>query len=657
MLYRTAKTRLPLSAFVPFILCCLFVLTLSRALLAWWQADLLPEGSLGFIFLTGLRFDIASLCALFALPLLIAVLFSLCGWVPRQLMLLLRAWCAAALAFLVMNEAATPGFMAEYGVRPNHIYVQYLIYPQEVIKTLWGGHKLELLCSLLLIAAAMALGWYVSGKCLNRGRQQKGNRITLVLQLIALLVLVPLGIRSSLGHRPLNPSVAAFCDSPLVNTLPLNSSYSAIYALTKLGSVKLDASTIYARVPVEQVLTAARSLSDVNALPARDGCPLLQQIEPAPSFVPVNGKMRNVVIVLEESLGADFVKSLGGLELTPQLERLKVKGWWFERMYAAGHRSIRGIEAVSAGFPPSPLDSIVKLLPRGDSYATLAQIYRGLGYHTSFIYGGESHFDNMRSYFLNNGMEDVIEQKDYQNPSFVASWGVSDEDLFAAAHQSFLRDHEAGQPFFSLVFTSSFHDPFEIPQGKVSLDFAAGEEEARYLAVKYADYALGSFMDQALASPYARDTVFLIIADHESKVRAQGVFPLDKFRIPALIIAPGLPAQSDSRIVSQIDMPPTLLALSGFKGAVPYVGQDLNRATAKERALVQFNQIFGLLDRSGFIALTPGQAAATFRLNAQGQLERAPRSAEDIERAATLENLGPLMYLQGYMSKNCISYE
>ena len=107
----------------------------------------------------------------------------------------------------------------------------------------------------------------------------------------------------------------------------------------------------------------------------------------------------NIVIILEESLGATFVESLGGIPVTPELEKLKKKGWWFENLYATGTRSARGIEAVVAGFPPTPARSVVKLSLSQNNFSTLGSILSKKGYLSEFIYGGESHFDNMSGFF------------------------------------------------------------------------------------------------------------------------------------------------------------------------------------------------------------------------------------------------------------------
>lgn len=136
-----------------------------------------------------------------------------------------------------------------------------------------------------------------------------------------------------------------------------------------------------------------------------------------------HGKRKNLVILLQESLGAQFVGSLGGLPLTPNLDELMAEGWQFTQMYATGTRSVRGIEAVTTGFPPSPSRAVVKLSKSQTGFFTIADLLKAQGYHTQFIYGGEANFDNMKTFFFGNGFDQIVEEDDYNNPSFVGSWG------------------------------------------------------------------------------------------------------------------------------------------------------------------------------------------------------------------------------------------
>ena len=94
----------------------------------------------------------------------------------------------------------------------------------------------------------------------------------------------------------------------------------------------------------------------------------------------------------------------------------------------------------------------------------------------------------MRRFFLNNGFDEVVDENDFEQPVFRGSWGVSDEDVFKRAHEQYLGAGE--RPFFSLLFTTSNHEPFDIPAGRVT----PSEYGARETAVKYADHALGQFL-------------------------------------------------------------------------------------------------------------------------------------------------------------------
>src|SRR4029079_6410925 len=121
--------------------------------------------------------------------------------------------------------------------------------------------------------------------------------------------------------------------------------------------------------------------------------------------------------------------------ISPNLDRLANQGIWFDQLYATGTRSVRGIEAAVAGFPPTPALSVVKLSKAQQSLSTLSSVLPQSVYRSEFVYGGESHFDTMRAFFLGNGFNSVVDRQHFTTPKFVGSWGVSDEDLFDKAHE------------------------------------------------------------------------------------------------------------------------------------------------------------------------------------------------------------------------------
>ncbi|CAH0532064.1 Phosphoglycerol transferase I [Allocatenococcus thiocycli] len=616
----------PLQPIAVFSLFSLAFLSLSRILLLFWQSDRIESfQDLIYILGQGVRVDFATLCWLFILPALLSALLPLKGKIGSGWKWILRLWMVAGLWILVYMELATAPFIQEYDLRPNRLFIEYLIYPKEVMSMLWTGYKLELFIGAAGTAITLILGWKWSKKLTDSAQQIHWKWRPLLAILVVLIGVA--GARSSLGHRPLNPAMVAFSSDPLLNDLTLNSSYSLLFAVNNMKSEK-SAEQFYGKMDSQKMLEIVRESSkksDFNP----ELLPTMNH-----NSATYKGKPKNLVILLQESLGTQFVGSLGGLPLTPNLDKLTEEGWLFTQMYATGTRSVRGIEAVTTGFPPSPSRSVVKLSKSQTGFFTIADLLKNQGYHTQFIYGGEANFDNMKTFFFGNGFEQIVEEKDYRNPGFVGSWGVSDEDLYNKADEEFERLSKNDKPFFSLVFTSSNHSPYEYPQGKIE------KYDENYMtrnnAVKYSDYALGTFFEKAKKSGYWDDTIFIVIADHDARVSGANLVPVKHFHIPALIIGKGIEPRKDDRISNNIDMPPTLLSLIGVDAKSPMIGRDLTKPLAREdeRAMMQYDKNFGYLTRDNLVVFSPGEKVTTLSYDFENKTMQ-PLDVEEaiVERA------------------------
>lgn len=564
----------------------LIALSLSRALLfALYFERISVIEHWPLLMLSGVRADLIVIGYLLALPLLAAPLLLLRPirsiW-PK----FLRVWFIISLLFLLFMEAATPAFIAQYDVRPNRLFIEYLLYPQEVISTLWYGFRGWLIITTAFtLVAIMAL---IRLSQITFIQPRKTSYAAALAVWPILLILTTLAIRSTFDHRPANPAFFARTDDALINSLIISSAYSVEFALYNMQH-EASASEQYGKLNETELRDF---ITHVDYLKGSDfpyqEYPTVHKLEASRQ----REKPLNVVIILEESLGYGFYER----GLTPELERLGKEGWWFEQLYATGTRSVRGIEAVIAGFLPTPARSTVKLSLSQQKFFTLADVLERQGYHTEFVYGGESHFDNMRSFFTGNGFANIIDENSFSNPDFVSTWGVSDEDLFATAHKRLAALNHAKQPFFSLIFTSSNHEPFELPADKVA-PLPNVPQQSVENAVRYADFALGKFMARAQQSDYWDNTLFLIVADHDSRVYGDALVPVDKFHIPALITGADIQPRKISSITSQIDLAPTLLSLAGVSAYVPTLGQDLSSSKPPaNRAFLQFNQTFAYLD-------------------------------------------------------------
>jgi phosphoglycerol transferase MdoB-like AlkP superfamily enzyme len=610
-----------LGPFAPLLLAWLAVvlfLATTRAVFAVaWHDAIAGTEQLWLMFPIGLRMDTVLACYLL-LPAAVALAVLPAGRVRDALV---AAWFALWTTLIVFLELSTPPFIAEFDKRPDRIFLEYLGYPREQFAMMWGDHKLALIGVPLITGLVAWLAWRGSRRLLAATPHWSWWQRLLALPLA--IVVLFYGGRSSLEPRPANISTASFSTNRLVNELTLNSTYTVAYAANSMRN-EVDSSKLYGEMPWDEVRARVARYQGVAASAYAD--PQSIQHRQAVAAVP---HPRDLVIVLEESLGATYTGHLGGVPVTPNIDRLSKDGIDFTQMYATGTRTARGMEAVVAGFPPSAQLSVLKLPGSQSGFFTLASLLKRHGYDTLFVYGGAANFDNMRAFYLGNGFDRVIEERDFPAPGFVASWGVSDEDLLVRTSAELAKPH--ARPLFVLVMSSSNHDPFEIPAGKIEPYNAP--LFSRENAIKYSDYAIGRFFELERAQPAYADRIYMVAADHDARVFGAPLVPIEHFRIPAFIIGPGVPVGPYDRVASQIDLAPTLLGLLGVDAPTPLPGRDLLRLPADDpgRALMQYDLNHGFRVGDRLVVHQPKKPAQTFRIEGTAQVPVLVPIADDPE--------------------------
>jgi len=615
----------------------LLILSLSRiVLIAWYWDRVAPTGGSLFILLQGIRFDLVLMGMLIGPALLAAPWVSGRKYGSR----VLRYYLVAVTFFIVWVELGTIPYIDQYDARPNFIYVEYLKYPREVFSMLLTSYGfLMVLVAFVTFLSAMA-AWRLTRSASRSISNKRIPGALLLMPVIAVLIFAM--IRSTLDHHPVNPSTVAFTTDSMVNQLPLNSAYTLIYAIYEQYRDSKGGAANYGKMDEAEALRIVVEDAGLEAkVDLQSDTPTMHdQVATRRLSRPMN-----LVIVLEESLGAEFVGSLGGKNLTPNFDGLADQGIWFEQLYATGTRSVRGLEAIISGFPPTKKRSTVKLTETQTNFFTIASVLQKQDFHTSFIYGGSAHFDNMRRFFLNNGFQTVIDQKDFEDPRFVATWGVSDEDLFLKAHEYL--SSKGDQPFFSLIFSSSNHKPFEIPEGRVVT--RDGPDGPRETAVAYADYAMGRFLDMARSSNYWDNTLFLIVSDHNSRVKGASLIPVKRFHIPGVIIGNGIEPRRIPGITSQIDLLPTLLSLMGVDSRHPAIGRDLTLPrfyNGGGRAQMQYHDLQGWLVDGKVVIMQPKLPIQSYLYQPGGSLISDPAPDRALEQKALAHAKWPVMMIR-----------
>jgi len=496
-------------------------------------------------------------------------------------------------------------FWEEFGSRFNFIAVDYLIYTTELARNIIESYPLSLILTGIFIASALPsyliykVGVRRAGKTSHLSRPARAA--FLAFWLAALVVL-------HWSYRP--PAVSG---DNQINEL----SYNGIYRLfSAYRHNQLDYRQFY---PVMEATAALDILRDSLSQPETvwDQRPesLTRRVESKTSE-----KRLNVIQIVVESLGSDL---LG--EDTPNLNALIDDSLYFANLRATGTRTVRGIEALTLGVPPTPGSSIVRR-PENDGLFNLGAVFQDKGYETTFVYGGFGYFDNMNAFFAGNGFN-VIDR--YQMPgeeiSFANVWGVCDEDLYMAALKNADLSYEAGKPFYQFVLTTSNHRPFTYPEGKVAI--ASGE--GRKGAVQYTDYAIGRFMAEARSKAWFNDTVFVIVADHTAGIAGKTVIPPERYLIPGIIYSPAhVSPKRLETLCSQIDLPPTLLSLLGFSYENAFFGLNILDIPPDEgRAYLGTYQLLGLMDNQSLVILAPNQLPEIKALTDVDELDAVARQA------------------------------
>ena len=540
----------------------------------------------------------------------------------RGMRFLLALGLSSTLAATLFIGVAEFFFFQEFNGRFNFVAVDYLLYPTEVADNIWQSyHTGWILSAIGLVSVAGFLRFRRLFRPLpSQGRLGRSRAIVPAVYAAALAI-------STLAARAPD---AGFSADRVVNEIAGNGYRSFWSAL--LGQ---DA-------PYEGLYRSAGS-SEANFVRLHR---LLSERATDPSSFSPGSTLRhihplrsprraNVVLVLEESLGAEFVGELRarGNTLTPELDALVPQGTFLTRAYSTGNRTIRALEATSASLPPLPGISIVRRKESRNLF-TLPEILRSRGYRTLFVYGGRALFDGMGRYMRANGIERVVEQSDFPKDAFRTAWGVCDEAIFDQALEEMEALRATGQPFYTVILTVTNHRPFLYPAGRIAADPA---RRKRANAVRYADYALGRFVREARRRAFFDDTLFVFMGDHGARVYGAERIPLPSYEVPILFFAPKfVPAGVRvSTLASSMDVPPTILGLLGVDYQSKFFGRDVLELDSKEgRAPMTHNNEIALLQGSDLAILGLRGAATLYRYDRPAETLVAQPLPEGGDQAA-----------------------
>ena len=518
-------------------------------------------------FLLGLIYDL-TVWSIIAVPLMIVLITR-----RQRLIKIAVFWLYFLLIFIAVSQVL---FFREFGTNFNFIAVDYLIYTNELLGNIWQSFNIPLI--LIAIFITTTLLYNLQSKYLSTGKKSSLNIKLYALITILPLILIPIvqsSWRDFVSENRYNVEISA------------NGPYEFVRAYF---TNELDYETFYLTKD-DLSITPEHYVSNSNDM---------TNIKP------------NVILITVESLNAEYLSIFGGTGLTPHLDNLVDKSYLFTRMYATGTRTVRGLEAITLSLPPTPGQSIVRR-ENNDNLFCLGEVFRQNGYVTDFIYGGYGYFDNMNAFFEGNGYN-VKDRTEIPDDEIVHEtiWGVADEVLFTQVLKSMDEHFSKGEKAFEMVMTTSNHRPFTFPEGRIDIP-----DGTRNASVKYTDWAINDFLERASTKAWFDNTIFVIVADHQALAAGKAALPINCYHIPCLIYAPNLIESGKSdKLISQMDIAPTLLGMLGFSYDSKFLGHDINKISKdEERVFISTYQMLGYIKNDTLIVLTPDKKAAAHHID------------------------------------------
>lgn len=489
----------------------------------------------------GLRFDISAALSVAAPTLLLSFFPWPRKWEWTWETATWTIFCLLNIPFLILNLVDTE-FINFVGRRFTYD-TMFILGEAEgkmtgFIGTYW---PLFLLNTLIVIAFAWSC-WAILKRQWNvkwpsdyakTAKQWVGHGFICFVAIVVTVV----GIRGGLQGKPISFVNANVFTAPMLNNLVLNSSFTFIKSY---GANEIKHEKYYS--DKEEMLD------------------LLNGSINAPSLL--EGKRpkspQNIVIIILESFGSEYVGIHNGKSYTPFLDSLMAKSLVFNNAYANGRRSIEGIAAVMAGIPALMSEPFISSHFTANYFLGLGTLLAPKRYSSAFFHGGHNGTMYFDSFMQSAGVEKYYGSTEYNNSADDDGiWGIWDEPFL----QFMLgKINKMQRPFMASVFTLSSHHPFKVPE-KYASRFPEGAIEI-LKTVSYTDMALKEFFAEAEKQPWFKDTLFVVTADHTSKhYLPEYDNEVGDYRIPLFFYHPTykFPAVDRNMVVQQIDILPSIL--------------------------------------------------------------------------------------------------
>ncbi|MDP4290118.1 MAG: sulfatase-like hydrolase/transferase [Bacteroidota bacterium] len=530
----------------------------------------------------GLKLDIATACYFLVFPLLLILVQS--AFNLKWLDWVNRIYTSVIIILYSLITSTELGIYPEWKTKLHYKALMYFSHPTEI----YSSADSSTFFILLLIAAFMAtVGIFMYRKYFYE--DIKFSYYYWMRPLGIAVVAMPLmfvGMRGGFQQIPINQSQSYYSNYNILNLAAVNSGFNLFISVSEnLNNLNKNPFEVYSKPEAEAVV------KKIFATPKDTTLNILTTKRP------------NIVLIILESWSADLIESLGGKPgITPQFRKLEKGGVLFTNLISSGTRSEQGMACIFGGFPGHAISSITVQPDKYPKMPSLNKTLKQQGYQTSYYYGGQLIYGNIKGYIMSNGFDRIREVYDFGNDVIKGKLGVHDEFVLERQHQEL---NKTKQPFFSALFTLSSHSPFDQPMPEM---LHWNIKERKYInSAYYTDDCLGKYFEKVRKEPWYKNTLFILVADHSHGSYKDWPFTTPNYhRIPMLfygdVIKPEYRGYKCNKLGGHHDLPATLLHQLSLNAKPFKWSVDLLNPYSPAYGYFSFEEGVGWVRNSGFFS-------------------------------------------------------
>lgn len=401
------------------------------------------------------------------------------------------------------------------------------------------------------------------------------GRTSIILLLLTGLLFLP--IRGGITVSTMNTGQAYYSQNAYLNHSAVNPLFSLLESITH----QEDFTSLYRFMKdkeADKIFATMTSTSDENTYPLLNEATFKKGTP-------------DILIVIMESFASDIMPSMGSYkDVAVCLDSIAQQSILFTRFYANSFRTDRGMVSILSGYPAQPTTSIMRY-PRKTSQ--LPSIARNLAkyknYKTTYYYGGDADFCNMRSYLVSQGYQHIISDANFPIEDKLSKWGVPDHILAAKMMEDIKAQQNEKRPMLRILQTSSSHEPFEVPYHRL--------KDKRLNAFAYTDSVMGAIVREYRKLPRWKNTLIVFVPDHVGGYKEQlNDHDRSRYQIPLILAGGAISRPMKVGIIgSQHDIAATLLGQLGVEHREFTFSKNMMSDATPKFAFFAVNDAFGVV--------------------------------------------------------------